>query len=132
MPGVAYQVAGPVWKWEVAMYSLRARSLSRETVRFSVSADSDGYPYDPTGATVEVAFMGSAGDDWNSEADPAGDDWVAGTWDVTVTGNYVAQVLIGPGSSAQLEPATYRCWVRITDADSGEQVVRQVGSLLVV
>lgn len=113
------------------MYSLRPSSLSVEPVRFGVYADSQGYPYDPTGADVEAAFMGSSGDDYNSEAAPDSGDWVAGTWDVTVTGNYVAQVLIGPGTSAELAPGTYRCWVRITDATAGETVVRQVGQLVV-
>lgn len=129
MVDVAYRVAGPVYKWRLTMESVRLSPLTLERVRFPVQADSAGYPYDPTGATVEAAFMG--GDGYQSGANPESGDWKAAAWDTTLIGTYVAGCLVGPGGAATLEPGTYRCWVRITDATAGETVVRQVGTLLV-
>lgn len=129
MPIVAYRVAGPVLKWMVTMTSIRLSPLTLERVRFPVYADSAGAPYDPTGATVQAAFMG--GDGYESGDDPAPGDWKAATWDTTVTGNYVAGCLVGPGGAAVLDVGSYSCWVKITDATAGETVVRQVGTLIV-
>lgn len=124
MPDVAYRVAGPVLKWRVTMEAVRLSPLTLERVRFPVYADSAGYPYDPTGATVEAAFI--EGND-----SPESGDWKTAGWDTTVIGAYVAQCLVGPGGAAVLAAATYRCWVRITDAAAGETVVRPVGTLIV-
>lgn len=128
MPVTAYRVTGPVLKWVIRMEVAKISALSREDVRFPVYADSAGYPVDPTGDTVEVAFKG--GDDLNATPEPG--DWKAGAWDVTATGNYVAGVDVGPGSTAgALTPGRWRCWVRITAVPTGEVVVRQAGQIVV-
>lgn len=132
MPVVAYRVTGPVYKWVIRMEVVRLSVLSREQVRFPVYADSDGTPYDPisAGDTVEAAIMG--GPNYEAQANPEAADWKAAEWDVTVTGNYVAGCEIGPGSTVgALSPGKYRCWLRITQTPTGEQVVRQVGTLIV-
>lgn len=123
----AFRVTGPVYKWVVSMDLVRLSVLTSETVRFPVSADADGLPYDPTGATVEMAFTD------RDTADPAPGDWTAGSWDVTLIGSYVAGCLVGPTGKV-LAPGVWRCWVRITDTGpggSGETVVRQAGELIV-
>jgi hypothetical protein len=109
------------------MESVRLSPLSHEQIRFPVYADSNGVPVDPTGYTVEAAFMG--GDDF--AADPDTGDWKAATWETTVTGNYVAAAAVGPGSVNVLTVDTYRCWVRITSLFDDIQIVRQVGQLVV-
>lgn len=126
MAAVRYGVSVFLLKWMVSMGVVRISALSKETVRWGVQADSEGAPVDPTGATAEAAFLPT------DQSQPESGDWKAATWDRTLIGTYVAQVIVGPG--AAFEPAAgekYTCWLRITDAASGETVVRQAGQLLV-
>lgn len=128
MPVTAYRVTGPVLKWVIRMEVAKISALSREDVRFPVYADANGGPVDLSGYTVEVAFKG--GDDLN--AAPSGADWKGAAWAVTVTGNWVAGVEVGPGSTVgALAVGRWRCWVRITAVPTGEVVVRQAGQILV-
>jgi hypothetical protein len=115
MAAASYRIEAPPTR--------RYSSLSKEAVAFPVFAALAGAPYDPTAATFEVAFMGSG--------DPTGGDWKAGAWDVTVIGTYVGYVIIGPGGAAPLVAGEYYSWVRITDAASGEIIVRQTGQVIV-
>lgn len=128
MPVAAYRVTGPVWKWVIRMEVAKLSALSREDVRFPVYADANGAPLDLSGYTVEVALMG--GD--SMSAAPESGDWKGAAWAVTATGNWVAGLDVGPGSTVgSLTPGRWRCWVRITEEPSGEQVVRQVGQIVV-
>jgi hypothetical protein len=120
---VEYRIVSLDRKWKIAMLSERASSLSDETLRFGVSADSNGAPVDPTSATVEVAFMASY-------ADPGEGDWHAATWDTTLIRTYVACVKTG-ATGAELTAGRYYTWVRITDPSSAEIVVRPTGLVLI-
>ena len=128
MPVTTYRVTGPVLKWVIRMEVVRLSALSREQVRFPVYADSNGGPVDPTSYTVEVALKGG-----DSQGDnPESGDWKAAGWDVTATGNYVAGLDVGPGSTAgALTSGRWRCWVRLTAVPDGETIVRQVGQIVV-
>lgn len=124
MAAVAYRLGGISLKWSVAMGSSgRVSVLSTEAVSVAVSADVDGAPYDPTALPVDFAFM-------QDGAAPGSSDWHAGSWNTSVIGSYAAQVVVGPDGVALAE-GRYQVWVQITDADSGETVVRQPASLLV-
>lgn len=122
---VAYQISGPIHKWVITMDLERISALSLERVRFPVSADSAGVPYNPTAATVQAAFMAT------DAGEPGGGDWKACTWDTTLIGTYVAGCLVGPGGTVTLAAGLHTVWVKITDATAGESPVRQVGQLLV-
>lgn len=111
------------------MEVVKLSTLSREQVRFPVFADSNGAPVDLSAYTVAVALKG--GD--SLDAAPSAPDWKAATWEVTVTGNYVAALEVGPSSTVgTLAPGRWRCWVRITAPNPGtDVVVRQAGQLVV-
>lgn len=121
---VSYYVGGVSLKWRIDLVTTRISSLTKETVRVNVSADAAGLIYNPTVATVELAAMPS-GDN------PGASDWKAGVWNTTVIGSYSAAIIIGPGQPLSLVPGEYYLWLRITDASSGETVVRQSGVLIV-
>lgn len=103
----------------------RISSLSRERVEMTVTADSNGLPYNPTGATAEMAFIASP------FTEPGAGDWKAAIWDVTRIGTYVAQCLVGPGGTVNLAVGGYYVWARLTDAVSGEQPTGQIARLFV-
>ena len=101
--------------------------LDTEYLTFSVSLEVDGQPYNPTGDTVQFAFMPVP-----PSADPGPGDWHAGSWDTVAPGAYNAQVLVGPenGGVALTQGVEYFVWIRITD--SPEVVVRRQDVLQIV
>jgi hypothetical protein len=76
---------------------------------------------DTTVDLVEFAFLAT-------DADPIDADWKVGNWFVSAT-RIVARILLGPGGTVVLTPATYRVWIRVTS--SPERVVQRVGRVLV-
>lgn len=131
MTGTSYVIGGPYAKWEVGVLVQRVSVLANAFIRFSVRADADGVPVDPTNAAVSMAFL-------TSSADPVEADWVAGEWDTTLIGTYVAQVRSGealPGDPSGTAPLVaghrYNAWVKIDAAASGELVVACTGVVLV-
>lgn len=117
-----YEVEGPREKWTIFMTTKRQSALSKEGVRWFVSASENGLPTDPTGTTVRAAFL------TNSRTEPEEADWKACTWQTNLIGTYVAQCLVGPGGTVALVQGRYYCWLRITDG-VGEDVIRDTGML---
>lgn len=111
-------------KWEVDQVTTRISSQTKEAVQVGVRAAANGLPVNPTADVVEFAFLATTDN-------PTSGDWHAGSWDTSVIGTYVAQAVVGPGSSWALAAGEYYAWVRVTDAGSGEIVVRMFGKLLV-
>jgi len=107
------------------MITERISSLSLEQVQAAVQADSNGLPYNPTGATVEFAFIE------NKLVNPSSPDWKTGTWDVSRIGSYVAQCKVGPSGSANPGIGEYYVWLRITDATAVETPIGPIGKLIV-
>ena len=68
-------------------------TLSTQYVIVPVRAYSGGVPYNPTGLTVQMAFISG----WGK---PADEDWNDASWSSssTVNGYYQAQCLVGPGA----------------------------------
>lgn len=101
-------------------------AASLEYVRVPVRGTTDGAVVDPTGSTVEMAFLRGA-------AAPGDSDWKTASWD-TDTGTtpitYRAQCLVGDGGAVELVAGTYRVWVRVTD--SPEVPVKAAGHITVV
>ena len=123
MAVVEYRVGPPRRKWVITLLTERVSVGSTGKVRCAVFADSAGRVYDPRGATVEFAAISGYGQ-------PQAGDWKTGTWDVTVIGQYVAEVNPGTGGLA-LAAGEYYLWCRITDAFSGETPLEPVGTLIV-
>lgn len=106
-------------KWEVwSPLNNKVAISSNEYIRCPVVADSAGTIQDPTAYTVNFAFLSSA------VAEPT--TWVAGSWDVTAIGGYVAQCLSGTGGAA-LTPGSYFVWVQIIAG--AETVVQPAGEV---
>ncbi len=101
-------------------------AISLEYVRVQLSAEASGAPVNPTGDTVQMAFLPG------SQAPESG-DWKSATWDTDTTTTpttYRAQCLVGPSGTVTLTRGSYTIWVKITD--SPEVPVRPVGSLKVI
>ena len=85
-----------------------------------------GVAYNPTGDTVQFAFMPTP------TQVPGNTDWVAGSWDTSqasVLFPYNAKCLIGPGGTITLGIGTYISYMKVTD--DPEIPVTVVGQLQV-
>jgi len=95
-------------------------SGSLEYVQAVVQVSAGDTNYDPTADEVQWAFV-------NGSAYPS--TWYTGAWTTNLQGQYVAECLIGPGGTVQLQPAIYTCWIQITD--DPEVPVRTAGSVTI-
>ena len=94
--------------------SITLSHLSLEYVSVPVQAFTlAGAAYNPTGDTVQMAFMPQA------TQVPQSADWQAATWS-TVASNvlfpYSASCLVGPGGTITLGIGTYVIYVKIADS----------------
>jgi hypothetical protein len=86
--------------------------LSTQYVFIPVSATKSGVAYNPTGDTVQFAFMPGA------TAVPGNTDWVAGSWDTNTSSllyPYSAKCLVGPAGTTNPGIGTYVMYIRISD-----------------
>lgn len=99
-------------------------SISLEYVKTRIRLFQSGAEVDPTGNTVEFAFISTDAD----ESEPEATDWVAGSWE-TQDDRYYARVLVGPSGTITLTDGTYHTWVRV---DTGTEIpARNTGRLVV-
>ena len=101
-------------------------TLSTQYVIVPVRAYSGGVPYNPTGLTVQMAFISG----WGK---PADEDWNDASWSSssTVNGYYQAQCLVGPGAGGVvLATGTYDVWTQVTG--SPEVPIQVSGTLTIV
>lgn len=99
---------------------------SLEYVRVTVQASASGSAVDPTGDTVQLAFM-------STSAAPASGDLKAASWETdstTTPPTYKARCLVGTGGAVALTAGTYHVWVKVTD--SPETPLRRAGLLRVI
>lgn len=107
---------------------LTISSLTREYVRVSVAARENGVAVNPTGDTVQLAFV-------TPGTEPGSSDWRAAVWEVDATtspATYYARCLVsgtGGGGTAELAEGTYAVWLKLTDTP--EIPVREVGRLTI-
>ena len=104
------------------MFGLSVSSLSTVYIQVPVAATFAGVAHDPTGDPIQMAFM-------TGTTKPSLSDWKTGSWDTAPGPVYLAQVLIGPGSSIVLGVGVYTVWLKITD--SPEIPVDNVGYLTI-
>lgn len=97
-------------------------ALSTTYVRATVSATENGQQADPTSGQVSFAFTAN-------DVVPASGDWNTGSWDTALTGEYLAQCLVGPSGTVTLAAGSYDVWVKVSRGV--ETIVDQVGFLLV-
>lgn len=97
----------------------RISALSTEYLRAGVFADSNGRPVDPTDGSVAFAFT--------TDSNDAPTTWHPGSWDTTLIGTYVGQVLVGPAAAVLPSGVAY-VWVRVVL--DGETVIRQAGTVI--
>lgn len=105
---------------------LQISTASLEYVRVAVSANASGTAIDPTGSTVQMAFMAT-------ESAPSVSDWKSATWETDTSTNpdtYHARCLVGPAGAATLTAGTYVAWVKVLS--SPETPVLRCGYLRVV
>jgi hypothetical protein len=97
----------------VGYNSISVSHLSLQYVSVPLSVTTlDGAPYNPTGDTVQMAFMPTA------TQVPASGDWVAAVWSDNPSDliyPYAVNCLIGPGGTITLGIGTYIIYLRITD-----------------
>lgn len=118
-PLVAFAIDDIELKWSVVMADLRVSVLSDEAITATVRADSGGRPVNPLSYVNEWSFT-------PTDANPG--TWIAGYWDVSVTGNY--RMCINSGASgAALALGEYFAWTRVDGG--GESVRRQPGMVIV-
>lgn len=103
----------PYTEWTVSFSAIGISHLSTEYVLIPVQATKNGIAYDPTGDTVQFAFMPTA------TQVPGVSDWVNGAWDTT-SGNpiypYNAKCLVGPMGTTILSIGTYVIYIKVTDS----------------
>lgn len=97
-------------------------SLSTEYVKSRARAYRDGSLINPTTFPVKFAFV-SVG------SEPSSSDWVDGTWEESVDGQFYARCLVGPTGTIALTDGTYDVWVKVEYAD--EVPVREIDKLVV-
>ena len=93
--------------------SITLSHLSLEYVSVPISATTlAGTAYNPTGDTVQMAFMPQA------TQVPGSSDWQAAVWSTVATNvlfPYSASCLVGPGGTITLGIGTYVMYVKVTD-----------------
>jgi hypothetical protein len=87
--------------------------LSRQYIGVPVKATTlAGAAYNPTGDTVQMAFMPTA------TSVPQSSDWQTAVW-AAVTGNliypYAAYCLVGPGGTINPGVGSYYVYLKVTD-----------------
>lgn len=117
-PAPKWQIQPPLNTGEespVPLYS----TLSTEEIRVPVYADSSGVPVNPTGYTVQFAFVVAP------NVNPT--VWYTGSWDTNAQNGYDAQCLIGPAGVTALAAGSWFVWIQISAPP--EIIVRQVGQI---
>ena len=81
--------------------------------RVPVAATTSGTTYNPTGDTVQFAFMPTA------TQVPGNSDWVSGSWETGTASllyPYTARCLVGPAGTINPGLGTFYMYLKITDS----------------
>lgn len=102
----------PAMEWNVGYDTIGMSHLSLEYVIIPVSVTKAGASYNPTGDTLQFAFMPTP------TQVPQVSDWVAGVWETdssNILYPYNAKCLVGPGGTITLGIGMYVIYLQITD-----------------
>ena len=97
----------------MGLSTLGMSHLSTQYYLIPVAATKAGASYNPTGDTVQFAFMPTP------TQVPGGGDWVTGSWSTSAASvlyPYIAQCLIGPSGTTTLGIGNYVVYVKVTDS----------------
>lgn len=84
--------------------------LDTRDLRVRTDATLKGQPYDPSGDTVQLAFMPAG-------QQPASGDWHPATWETLPGPQYNALCLVGPANGGvSLPVGVYQVWIKVTDS----------------
>ncbi len=105
---------------------LTISALSTEYVRVSVAASISGSDIDPTGDTVQMAFV-------VPDTFPASGDWKTASWETDATQippiHYV-RALVGPSGVIDLTAAVWDVFVKVQD--NPETPLKKAGPVRVI
>ena len=93
--------------------SIGINHLSTQYVFIPVKATRSGSSYNPTGDTVQFAFMPTP------TQVPQNSDWVSGSWDTNSSNifyPYSAKCLVGPSGTVNLGIGTYVIYIKVSDS----------------
>jgi hypothetical protein len=111
-PVPIFTLGNPSFQWLFSPQRASISHLATAPVIAPVAVTKAGIPYDPTGDTVQLAFMAQ------TTQVPQSSDWVTGTW-VSEPSNVLypqsAQCLIGTGGSITLGIGRYVVYCKISD-----------------
>ncbi len=105
---------------------LTISALSSEYVRVSVAAAVNGTDIDPTGDTVQMAFVPQG-------AVPAVSDWKTASWETDATVQppiHYVRAVVGPTGIITLTPGVFDTYVKVVD--NPELPVKNAGQMRVV
>lgn len=90
--------------------TVQMSQLSLQYITVPVQAFQGGTAYNPTGGTVQFAFVDNVG------SLPTSGQWVNGSWITIPNFNYPysAQCLVGPGGATAPTAGTYNVWIKVT------------------
>ena len=95
----------------MAITSLSQSALSTQYVQVQVTATVNGTSYNPTGDTVQMAFVTVT----SPPASPSA--WNAAAWETDPGPVYWASCLVGPSNGGVvLAAGSYFVWVKVTDS----------------
>lgn len=108
------------------MVNLVQSSLATLQIQVPVSAILNGVAnYNPTADTVQFAFMPPG-------VNPGTTDWKTGSWTTNPGPQYMAQVLVGPGTGGVvLAVGVYVIWLKVIDNPETFIPAGGVGSLTI-
>jgi hypothetical protein len=108
----------------VGLPNLGIFQLATPYYKVPVRSTYEGESVNPTGLTVQFAFMPQA------TQVPQSGDWVGGTWETipaSLLYPYSARCLVGPGGAITLGTGVYVAYIKILS--SPETIVEPVGYL---
>jgi hypothetical protein len=111
--GIQWHAGLPWTEWDVGYTTIGISHLALEYVLIPVAATKAGISYNPTGDTVQFAFMPTP------TQVPGSGDWVSGAWDTDTTNilyPYSAKCLVGPGGTIVLGIGSYIVYIKVTDS----------------
>jgi hypothetical protein len=111
-PAVIFTPGDPYTEWTVSWTQIGISQLSTEYVLVPVKAAKAGASYNPTGDTVQMAFMALP------TQVPGDDSWISASWDSDssdILYPYSAKCLVGPAGTTNPGIGTYVIYLKVTD-----------------
>lgn len=99
---------------------LQITSLESPQIMVPVTLFASNGLGNPSADPISMAFLAT-------KADPQSGDWKTGSWVQSQSGQWVAQVQVGPLGAIALSKGVYFHWIKVVDPN--ETIIRCVGLL---